>query len=358
MSDSPVITASVCSYNGGQDLLDCVAALRRQTVPLARIIVYDNRSDDDSVARLREEHPDVDVVVLEKNAGPCAARNRALAECEGDWLLQVDHDVLLEERCVERLWAEVQRDPGAVAWMPRCVFDHEPDRIHYDGGSFHYVGILSLRNFFQPIPAEDEDADARDVDAVVATAILMRRERVLEVGGYDPGYFILFEDGDLSYRLRARGERLRLVPRARVRHRAGTIGISYREGPRYPERRAWLHSRNRWRFLLRCYSTRALWVALPGILLYDLVFLVFAWRQGNASAWWRGKREAWAERQSLRAHARELAAERRIPERDLLRAPHLTHAPMVRQGAFARVAEWALDTKLRVWWWLAGWAVR
>jgi len=347
------VTATVCNFNGRAYLGDCLSALLDQTSPPVRVVVYDNDSKDGSVAFVRAEFPEVEVVAMGGNQGPGAPRNRGLREAGTKYVLQVDSDVILERDCLERLHEEAEAT-GAAATMPRTLFDHERGRIHYDGGSFHYAGVMTLRNFFarlapdggSPGPADDP----LDVDAVIATALLLRRDAVSAAGGYDLDYFILFEDHDLSYRLRARGERLRLLPHALAFHRQGTPGISYREGPEYPARRAFLHSRNRWRLLLRNHSTRALLLGLPGILAYDAVWFCFALTQGLVKPWVDGKRDVFRQWGALRAQRRTIQRARRVGDRVLLQALPLTHAPMVRRGFVARLAERALDLGLRGWW--------
>jgi len=343
------VTATVCNFEGRAYLGDCLRALQGQTAPPARIVVYDNASRDDSVAYVRAEFPEVEVVPMGSNLGPGAPRNRGLDEAATTYVLQVDSDVILAPDCLERLHAEAEESAAAVV-MPRALFDGDRARVHYDGGFLHYCGIMTLRNFFGPAPAQPEGA--LDVDAVVAMALLLRRDAVRAAGGYDLDYFILFEDHDLSYRLRARGERLRLLPAAHVFHREGTAGISYREGPAYPARRAFLHSRNRWRLLLRNHSFAALLLGLPGLLAYELVWFGFALAKGLLKPWFDGKREVLRQLPALFRQRRELQRARKVGDSVLLSARPLTHAPMVRQGLFARFVERALDAWLRGWWWL------
>jgi GT2 family glycosyltransferase len=349
MATASDVTATVCNFNGRPYLGDCLKALLEQTTPPARVVVYDNASQDESVAFVKDRFPQVEVVPMAGNLGPGAPRNRGLEEAKTRYVLQVDSDVVLAKDCLEVLLADAERS-GAAITMPRALFDGDRGRVHYDGGSFHYVGVMTLRNFFAPRPAQAEAP--LDVDAVIAMALLVRREAALAAGGYDLGYFILFEDHDLSYRLRARGERLRLVPQAIVFHREGTAGISYREGPAYPARRAFLHSRNRWRLLLRNHSTSALLLGLPGLLAYELFWFCFALVKGLVGPWFQGKREVLSQWRQLMGQRRELQRARKVGDRDLLRAQPLTHAPMVRRGAVSRVAERLLDAWLRAWWWV------
>ncbi len=348
MHAPPDVTATICNWNGRAYLGDCVRALQAQTRPPRRIVVYDNASTDGSAAWVRDHCPGVDVVDMGSNLGPGEPRNRGLFEATSEWVVQVDADAILAPDCLERLLADAEAT-GAAVVMPRALFDGDRRRVHYDGGSFHYVGVMTLRNFFAPLPPPEP---ARDVDAVISMALLMRRATVAAMGGYDVGYFILFEDHDLSYRLRARGERLRLVPDAHVFHREGTAGLSYREGPTYPQRRAYLHSRNRWRLLLRNHSTAALLLGLPGILAYELMWIAFATARGLLKPYLQGKRALIAELPELRRARRELQRARKVGDGTLLRAEKLTHAPMVRRGVGARVAETLLDAFLRSWWFL------
>ena len=91
-------------------------------------------------------------------------------------------------------------------------------------------------------------------------------------------------------------------------------------------------------------------LGLPGLLAYELVWVAFAAAKGLLPAWWRGKRELLAELPALRAQRRSLQAARKVGDGELLRAQPLTHAPMVKQGALARVGERLLDLFLRGWW--------
>src|SRR5262249_26955684 len=136
---------------------------------------------------------------------------------------------------------------------------------------------------------EAEGTGVVEVGCAVAVALLLDRDAILGAGGYDETFFILFEDLDLSYRLRALGSRILSVEDAIVLHKGGTSGLSYREGPAYPASRVFFHSRNRWLFLAKDYRAWTLVVALPGLLLYEVAWLGFAIASGGLLGWIRGK---------------------------------------------------------------------
>jgi GT2 family glycosyltransferase len=330
------VTAAVCNFQGEQHLPPCLQALLDQTRPPDAIVVYDNASTDGSERIVRERFPGVRWVAMGANDGPCAARNRALEEAPGSWVLLVDNDAVLAPDVLERLLAAARERPDAALLQPRSVFDSDPSVVHYDGGRFHYVGLFSLRNFGVPL----ERAEGRGVEAVdgaVSVVLLAAREAVLAAGAFDARYFVLFEDLDLSWRLRLSGESILSVEDAQVRHRGGTAGISWRGPGGYPRRRAFLHSRNRWLFLLEGLRWRTLLVALPGLVLYEL----------------EGKRGFLRELRPALAKRARVQATRRLRDRDLLVGGPLTVSPQLRGPGRPPLALRVLDALLAGWWSIA-----
>jgi GT2 family glycosyltransferase len=341
------VSVVVCNYQGAGHLPHCLPALRAQTVRPDELIVVDNASTDGSAELARELAPEARVERLAQNRGPGPARNRGLELARNRWVLLVDNDAVPAPDCLERLLAA--RRPGAVLVQPRSVFDDEPDRVHYDGGRFHYAGLFSLRNFGLPL-AEALGRGVVEVDGAVSVALLVDREQVLAAGGFDPRFFILFEDLDLSYRLRLEGHAILSVEEALVRHRAGTAGISFREASKdsgYPARRAFLHSRNRWIFLLKNYRLATLLVAAPGLALYELAQLAFALREGHPLAWVRGKLALLAGLGPTLAARSAVQRRRRRTDRELLVVGPLTIHPQLGRERRAVVL---LDRALACWW--------
>ncbi len=321
------VTAVVCNYNGEEHLPACHDALAQMRGDVVETIVVDNLSTDRSLEILARDYPHVRVVQVGYNAGPCVARNVGMRESRTRWVLALDNDAVVCAETLEKL--EAARDAtDAVIVQPRSVFDHEPDRVHYDGGDFHYAGLIRLRNFYTPL-AEATGEGTIDVNCAISMCLLLDRDAILEIGGYDERYFILFEDYDLSYRLRSAGRRIVSVEDTIVRHRAGTPGISYREGPKYPATRVFYHSRNRWVFLAKNHQLRTLIVTAPGWLGYEFVGLLFALANGHPWAWMRGKFAAVQMIFGLGADRRAVQSVRKLRDRELLVGGPLTVTPAV-----------------------------
>jgi GT2 family glycosyltransferase len=346
------VSVVICNYNGADHLPPCLAALAQLEGVVDEWILVDNQSTDASLEVVAEHAPHIRVIDAGSNDGPARARNLGFAAAKNRWVLSIDNDAVLEPDVLVKLAAAVAANPGTTIAQPRSVFEHEPDRVHYDGGSFHAAGLITLRNFYVP-RVEAVGEGVVDVDCAIAVALLIDRERLAELGNYDERYFILFEDLDLSYRLRARGDRILSVEDAICHHRAGTPGVSFREGPNYPGSRVFYHSRNRWMFLAKNYRARTLFFATPLLVCYELVWLLFAAAGGNADEWLRGKRDffiGWPETSRLRAAAQST---RTVADRDLLIGGPLTTTPALGKTAFHRALLTALSGTLRLLWLLA-----
>ncbi|MBI3819620.1 MAG: glycosyltransferase family 2 protein [Planctomycetes bacterium] len=342
------VSAVICNYNGERYLRDLLNSVAAQTLPPSETIVVDNASTDGSVELLNREFPSVRVIRMQQNEGPCPARNRGMRDAAFDRVLALDCDVVLAPDCLEKLYSAVARDPAIAAASPRAVADEDPRCIQYDGAFFHYVGLLVLRNFYVPVERA-VGAGTVDVDAFVSLALLVDRGKLLAAGGYDPAFFILFEDNDLSYRLRSSGSRIVCVEDAIVRHRGGTEGTSFRAGL-YPARRVYLHSRNRWLFILKNYQCSTILRGIPGLFVYECAAVAFALAKLAPIAYIRGKFSFIYHSPSALTARRATAGARRVGDRDLVRGGPLTLWPPLVASRGAAASGRVLDGILQLCW--------
>jgi GT2 family glycosyltransferase len=341
------VTVVVCNYNGEQHLPACLDALAQLEGEVAEVLVVDNASTDRSLELVARHAPGARVLHTGGNLGPSVARNLGMREAKTRWVLALDNDAVLPPETLRELLAAAE-ETGAALVQPRSVLADEPERVHYDGGWVHYLGLISLRNFYTPL-AEAQGSGRVEVDCAISMCLFLDRERILGLGGYDERYFILFEDLDLSYRLRSTGQKIVSVEDVVVEHRAGTPGVSFREGTHYPRSRVYYHSRNRWQLLLKCWSLRALVLAAPGLALYELVTLLFATLHGHPLAWARGKWELLEVLPGLLRDRREVQRARTVGDRTLLVPGPLTVTPDAARGAKGRALA-ALQVLLGAWW--------
>lgn len=102
---APLVSIVVPVYNAEKYLTECLHSLVNQTMPDFEILLVDDGSTDASLATCWSyaEHDDRIKVFTQNNAGAAVARNRALDEATGKWVMFVDSDDYLEIDCIERL---------------------------------------------------------------------------------------------------------------------------------------------------------------------------------------------------------------------------------------------------------------
>lgn len=344
-----MISAVVVNWNGAAYLPQSLAALLAQEPPPDEVIVVDNHSDDGSRELVRERFPGVRLVDLGGNLGPCAARNRGMAEARHELCLLLDNDVVLHAGALLALRRNLDAHADTALVQARSLCGDRPDVVHYDSADLHFLGTLVLHNWFRP---RSEAVDpAGPVGAAVALCLLCRRSVCREVGGFDERLFILYEDNQLSWKVRMRGHRIRLEPEALCTHAAGTAGLSVRSAAdAYPGRRTFLHSRNRWYVLLTCMRWRTFVLTLPAQLLYGAVYAAFGHGRGHVRDWWRGKWELLRMLPAALRNRREVQSGRVVADRDLLVAMPLSLNPGVAETRFRKGLRRFLDRFFACYW--------
>lgn len=201
---------------------------------LVRIVIVDNASEDGTVVALRSRFGDrVDVLELGRAHGFAAACNRGAERGSAPFVLYLNSDILGTRDAIETLLAELRGDPEAVAAGGRLV---DPKSLETQA-EYRPRPFPRLANFVVVLTGIEErwpgnpitrryhggeigDWDTTPVDQPAAAALLVRREQVEAVGGFDERFWFWFEDSDFLRRLQRRGTVL-YVPAAAFRHLGG-----------------------------------------------------------------------------------------------------------------------------------------
>lgn len=198
-SGIPLVSVLIPCYNAASLIGETLDSVLRQTWPNLEIIVVDDGSEDDSVAVVERLESSRVRLVRQSNAGAATARNRALAESNGDLIQYLDADDLLSPRKIElqvdRLtnrvdciasaeWARFYRSPDEAAFLRDDTWQDLPPvewlvRAWEQGGGMLFPALwLVPRPIVRSVGPWREDLSLND-DGEYFTRVVLASKQVL-----------------------------------------------------------------------------------------------------------------------------------------------------------------------------------
>jgi GT2 family glycosyltransferase len=212
----PSVAVVVLNYNGLRFMDECFGSLSKLEYPAGRLqlVLADNASVDGSAAHVESRFPAVRVIRFQRNHGFSAGNNLAAGMLDAEYVAFVNSDMRVE--------------PGFLMGLVEAL---GPERrvcasakiLSWDGKAMDCGGILlSFLGHGRADGYRDTDTAAydqvRDVLAPCGGAMLIHRQAFLDVGGFDPDFFMYFEDIDLGWRLWILGHEVAFAPKAVCYH--------------------------------------------------------------------------------------------------------------------------------------------
>ena len=265
------MAAVLCNWNGLDFVGRCLDALAAQSHTLAEVVVVDNGSSDGSLQWIRRHHPEVRLLVNERNLGVAAGYNQAIAAaCGYGYVLVLNTDVRLAPDFVEHGLTALRAavDTGVVTGR---FFEEGNNRL-INGGFF-----LRRQIRIRPGPLAEEPLylfGATGAAALFRTAALAAA-RLGESGYFDEDYFAYGEDIDLSWRLQLSGWRMRYIPEMYADHvGSGSLGgrLRFLDKPAFFQRHT---LKNRYLTVIKNATPAIALQLLPALLLAELLLWPF-----------------------------------------------------------------------------------
>jgi glycosyltransferase involved in cell wall biosynthesis len=199
----PLVTVAVPHYNHGRYLPETLASLAAQTYANLEVLVIDDGSTEaaslETFRRMQSRYPQFRFLT-QPNAGPCAARNRALRDAAGLYFVPVDADNVARPNMVERFVEAMRRDPGAGALT--CYYLAFRETADLTAGRFAYA--------YRPTGGPHVLASLRNVYG--DTTAVYRTDAFRAVGGHETDRGTGFEDWEAFVKLVHAGHRVGVIP--------------------------------------------------------------------------------------------------------------------------------------------------
>ena len=197
-SEAPAATVAIVTRDRKDELRNALSSALAQEGSI-EVVVIDDGSRDGTAAMVQTEFPEVRLVRFEEPAGIAARRNDATEAARANVIVEIDDDAVFTSNGIVRdTLSELDHPRVAVVAIP-------------------YIDVGTSLGEHQRAP---DDEDRWVTSAFRSTACALRRDALIQVGGWSSPIFHQGEEWDLSLRLLDAGYVIRLGTASPIHHRA------------------------------------------------------------------------------------------------------------------------------------------
>ena len=234
---TPDVSVVIVTWNCREMVRTALRYLFTSETRLAlQVILVDNDSRDGTPEAVATEFPQVEVVRSGGNLGFSRGNNLGFKQARGRHVLLLNPDAfLIDKTLVEDLvaWLDTHADYGALGC--RITF---PDGTHQVGDAGYRpttkamicaaLGLNRLSSRLHGVFIAGGGTKPIDVDWICGAFMLVRRDVLERIGGFDESIFMYAEDVEWGCRARERGIRIAYLPWRQIVHVQN--GTQYKDG--------------------------------------------------------------------------------------------------------------------------------
>ena len=226
------------SYNTAAYTVRAIESVFEQTKETdVNLIVVDNNSSDDSVAKIRSRFPDIQLIETGENLGFAGGVNVGAAAGNAEYVLLLNPDTIILESAIDKLVAFAKDHPQSGVWGGVTLNNDlslNPNnaraRISFKTLLFSATGLSKI---FRGSCYFNHDnygcwnrQSERDVDVITGCFFLTPRTLWESLEGLDASFFMYAEEADYCIRAMDAGYQPRVTPEARIIHHGGVSEVN------------------------------------------------------------------------------------------------------------------------------------
>ena len=308
MNENPLISVIVLNYNAGELLLNCIESVKKSSYKNLEIIVVDNISTDKSQEICKEKHPDIKLIQNNENFGYCEGNNIGIREAEGDYIIILNPDTIVESNWIEELISAYNKF-GEGLYQPKILSLNEKQVLQSTGNMIHVFGF----GFAKDKGRKDREADEeiKKIGYASGTCLFTSRNVLDKVGLLDSFLFLYHDDLDLGWRASQIGINSYYVPKSKIYH-VESYSLKWSAKKFY-----WLE-RNRKYCLLTHYSKNTYAKMYSSLCLVDLFVWFFYISKGFLGAKIKAELDIRRNRKFIETKYQELEKKKTVPDEKLI----------------------------------------
>jgi N-acetylglucosaminyl-diphospho-decaprenol L-rhamnosyltransferase len=237
-----MMVSVIIIHHGDASLVEnCIASfIRAVRKPSFEIIVVDNDAEEGALKNIRRRFPSVRMIKARRNMGFGEANNAAAKLACGKYLFFLNNDTLVHDDFLSPLVRLMENSPEIGAAGPRLLNSDGSFQLS-SGMHMGLRGEAEARWLARLLRSSSDGTGKRLLQNkepawLTGAALMVPRALFGELGGFDAGYFMYFEDMDLCRRIGLAGRRIRYEPACSLTHfkggsargESGKISLEYR----------------------------------------------------------------------------------------------------------------------------------
>ena len=217
----------ILNWNGAKLLKQFLPTVLMHTqTEDCEVVVADNNSSDNSIEVLRQQFPNLKLILLDKNYGFAEGYNKALQQIDSEYVVLLNSDVETSFNWLNPLIEHLEQNRDTAAVQPKILSYTNKTMFEYAGAAGGFIdryGYPFCRGRILHELEEDKGQYDEPIEIFWATGacLCMRKDDYMEAGGLDGDFFAHMEEIDLSWRLLARGKKVVCLPQSKVYHVGG-----------------------------------------------------------------------------------------------------------------------------------------
>lgn len=225
-ADTPLLSILLVTYNARDFILECIDSIAAHTQRTSYEILLVDNGPDGSGDLVEAERPFVRVLPSIGNVGFGAANNYLAKAAKADHLLLLNPDTVLRDDAIDRLFDFAAGFDRGSAWGGRTITLAD----WFDGGNRIAIPtlpgliaeLLGIRPRDRNRTWDETLVEPYRVDVLCGGFMMMKRDTWNRLQGFDPSFFLYFEEVDLFSRLRAMGGEAWVKPDCVIVHDVGS----------------------------------------------------------------------------------------------------------------------------------------
>jgi len=218
----PFVSILIVHFNGYQVLKNCLRSIEKIDYKNYEVVIVDNASTDESLENLNNDtfsFLKLQVIKSSRNLGFAGGNNLGYKKAQGEYLLLLNNDTVVEPDLLKSLVAKMESDLSIGALQPKIKFMDTPKYLDNAGAYLNVLGLTTHWGYgMKDSPEFTKEAE---IFSAKGACLMTRKVLVIKIGLFEENFGSYFEESDFCWRVWLSGHRVIYFPETFILHKVG-----------------------------------------------------------------------------------------------------------------------------------------